>query len=47
MAHSSHRNYKIWVINPSETNKTAENGVLRLCLKPKTQGKFQWNLPAG
>ena len=40
MVHNSHRNYKISVINPFQTEKTAENGVLRLYLKSKPLVKF-------
>ena len=35
------------VINSFETDKTAKNGVLQLCLKLKPQVKFQWNLSTG
>ena len=35
------------VINSSETDKTAKNGVLQLCLKLKPQVKFRWNLSTG
>lgn len=47
MTHGSHRNYKISVIDPFETDEMAANGVLMLCLKSKPHVKLQLNLPAG
>ena len=36
MIHSSHKNYKIWIINPFETDKTVASNLLV---------RYHWNLP--
>ena len=41
MTHSSHKNYKTWIINSFETDKTAASGNLRLYLKSKQQVECQ------
>lgn len=45
MTHSPHWNYKIWIIIPFHTVKTAANANIRLCLKSELTSRINLAMP--